>query len=266
MLCQEILTQHQLGKVRRFLARNPILNVLPLGDSYSPLLRVSKLFGAFKGADIVGVCSVYLGFSKPSVVLSTASTETKNALLNAALEEVSDEFTTLCNSDEVELFKEHASILTAESEYQMIANPPKNLKLDENKAARVRREELKELDTFYCEQHSEAWTPLQFKVEPFYCVKENGRIVSAAGTHLKAPQIAHIGSIVTDETFRRRGFAAACTSRLAEDLSSKGCIISLFVRTENKPAISMYERFGFEKNRQIALMTCKKNCWDLKRS
>jgi GNAT superfamily N-acetyltransferase len=254
-----MVTQRQLGKVRLFLAGNPVLNVLPLGDCYQPLLKVSKLLGAYEGAKVAGACSVYYGFSKPSVVLSLASTETKKALLGAAMEMVTGEFTTLCSRDELELFKEHAAVLNAEVEYQMIANPPKNSSPNRIKARRVRKKELNVLDTFYCEHRSEAWTPLQFKVGPFYCVKMNGRIVSAAGTHVASPQIAHMGSVVTDEAFRRRGFAMACTSRVAEHLSLKGRrMVSLFVRTENGNAISMYERLGFKITREITLAACKK--------
>lgn len=82
--------------------------------------------------------------------------------------------------------------------------------------------------------------------------------MSAAGTHVKTPQIAHLGNIVTDEAYRNRGFASACTSVLARNLSSKGRIISLFVRTENTPAVRIYERIGFERTREIAFITATK--------
>ena len=258
MLLQEGATPHQLGKARNFLAANPVFNVLPLGDTYAPLLRVSKLFIATRGSAVIGVCSVYHPFNrKPSVALSTATPETKNALLWVALRHVTGEFITLCNHDEVEAVKAHAAVLSLESELQMVANPPKHIKSNV-KVSRARRKDVEELDRFYSKQDSRAWTPLQFKVGPFYCVKRNGKIVSAAGTHLKAPQIAHLGSISTSEAYRRQGFAAACTSALALDLASKGRIISLFVRNDNKPAISMYEKLGFKKIREIAFHNGKK--------
>jgi predicted GNAT family acetyltransferase len=127
------------------------------------------------------------------------------------------------------------------------------------KVSRARNEDVEELDRFYSEQDSRAWTPLQFKVGPFYCVKRNGKIVSAAGTHLKTPQIAHLGSIATSGAYRRQGLAAACTSALASDLASKARIISLFVRCDNKPAISMYKKLRFRKIREIAFITARKD-------
>jgi len=259
MLLREAATPHQLGKARKFLAENPVFNVLPLGDTYAPLLGVSKLFLATEGSAVIGVCSVYHPFNRrPSVALSTATSETKKALLGVALRHVSGEFITLCNFDEVEMVKAHAAILGFESEMQMVANSPKRIKSNV-KVSRAREKDVKELDRFYSEQDSRAWTPLQFKAGPFYCVKRNGKIVSAAGTHLKTPQIAHLGSIATDEAYRRQGFAAACTSALALDLASKGRIISLFVRRDNKSAISMYEKLGFREIREIALIMARKD-------
>jgi predicted GNAT family acetyltransferase len=141
----------------------------------------------------------------------------------------------------------------------MIANPPKQIRINGAKVTRVSKEELVTLDKFYREHQSEGWAQLQFKVGPFYCVKQDGKTVSVAGTHIRTPQIAHLGNIVTDEAYRNRGFATACTSTLAVNLSLKGRIISLFVRTENKPAIHIYEKIGFKKTREIAFITAQKS-------
>jgi ribosomal protein S18 acetylase RimI-like enzyme len=202
--------------------------------------------------------SIYHALSKPSVILSTSTTEIKNALLETTLREVSDEFISLCQPDEIKIFKNYSTILQVHLEQQMVANPPKQIRIDGVKVTRVNKKELVNLDKFYREHQSEAWTQLQFKVGPFYCVKQDGKIVSAAGTHIRTPQIAHLGSIVTDEAYRNRGFATACTSILATNLSSKGRIISLFVRTENKPAIHIYEKLGFKTTREIAFITAQK--------
>jgi predicted GNAT family acetyltransferase len=118
----------------------------------------------------------------------------------------------------------------------MVANSPKQVKLDNIKVIRVREEELENLDNFYREHRSEAWTKLQFWVGPFHCVKQDGKIVSTAGTRVRTTQIANLGNIITDEAYRKQGFATACISTLASNLSSKRRIISLFVETENKPA------------------------------
>jgi ribosomal protein S18 acetylase RimI-like enzyme len=219
---------------------------------------MSTLYAAVEGSQLVGVCSVFHAFSRPSIVLAASTTGIKNALLKSALKEVSDDFISLCQPDETEIFENYSTILQARFEQQMVANSLKQIKNSNIKVSQVRKVELENLDKFYREQKSEAWTKVQFRVGPFFCVKQDDKIVSAAGTQLKTPQIAHIGNIVTDEAYRNRGFATVCTSTLAADLSSKGRVVSLFVRTENKPAIKIYEKIGFKRIRDVVSITAKK--------
>jgi RimJ/RimL family protein N-acetyltransferase len=243
---------------RRFALRDPIANVLVLGDLYSPLCRVSDIYCAVENHRIEGVCSVYHAFSTPSVVFSNATPGTKQALLRQALNEVSADFISLCHPDDVNLFKEHATILHNHSEQQMVANPPRQIK-SKVEAVKVRKDELELLNSFYVEHHAEAWTPIQFETGPYYCIKHGDRIVSAAGVHIVTPQIAQLGNIVTDEAYRNRGFATACTSALAADLASKGRIISLFVRADNAAAIYIYKKLEFCEKREIVFLVMRKN-------
>lgn len=140
----------------------------------------------------------------------------------------------------------------------MIANPPKPVESSCVKAVRVRNDELELLSKFYDEQHAEAWTPIQYKTGPYYCVKHQEKIVSAAGVHLVTPQIAQLGNIVTDEKWRGQGLGTVCTSALASKLAMKGRIISLFVERDNMPAIRMYEKLGFFKTRNMVFLILKR--------
>jgi len=259
MRVRKVASMSLLRACRRFLAQDPVSNVLPLGDLYSPLLKVSDVYCAVKGSRVVGVCSIYRAFSTPSIVFGVATQEVSQALVNVALNEVSTEFISLCQPDEADLFKEYSAILHFHLEQQMVANPPKQVEYVNIKVKKVRKNELELLNNFYIEHHAEAWTPIQFKAGPYYCVKQNGKIASAAGVHLVAPQIAQLGNIITHEAYRNRGFATACTSALAAHLASKGRIISLFVRTDNAPAIHMYDKLGFSKERDIAFLIMQKH-------
>jgi len=244
---------------RRFLVQDPISNVLPLGDLYSPLLSVSDIYSAVKSNQVVGVCTVYRAFPMPSIVFGAATQEARQALVNKALSEISTEFVSLCHPEDIKMFKEYSTILHYHLEQQMIADPPKQTGCSNIKVVKVSKNELKLLNKFYVGQHAEAWAPIQFEAGPYYCVIHDDKIVSAAGVHLVTPQIAQLGNIVTDKTYRNRGFATACTNALAADLASKGRIISLFVRTDNVPAIHVYEKLGFYKTREIAFLVMRKN-------
>lgn len=248
-----------LRACRKLLAEDPIANVLPLGDLYSPLLQVSDVYSAIKSSQVVGVCAIYRAFSTPSIVFGAAEPEVNQALVEKALGEVSDEFISLCQPNDVDLFKEYSIILHSHLEQQMIADPPKKIDCSDIKVEKVRKNELELLKKFYVNHNAEAWVQIQFRAGPYYRVKHGDKIVSAAGVHLVAPQIAQLGNIVTDEAHRNRGFATACTNALAADLASKGRIISLFVRMGNAPAIHVYEKLGFYKTHEIAFLVMRKN-------
>lgn len=226
---------------RKHLAKDPVSNVLLLGDLYAPLVRVSTIHVATEGNKIVGVCSIYRAFSTPSIVFQAATSEIKQALIEKALSEVSSEFISLCQPEEIDLLKKYSVILQHRPEQHMFANLPKSVGFNGFEVARVKEDELDLLSRFYVEHRSEAWSPIQFEAGPYYCVKQKGKMVSAAGVHVVTPQVAQLGNIVTDEAFRNRGFATACTSVLSAELASEGRIVGLFVRVENVPAIHMYE-------------------------
>ena len=243
---------------RRYLAQDPVSNVLPLGDLYPPLFQVSDVYCAAERKRVVGVCAIYRAFSKPSLVLGAAVQEVKEALVKKAIGEISDEFISLCPPNEVDLYKDYSSVLRHHREQQMIANPPKQIECRGIRVEKIRENELELLSEFY-EPRTEAWVPIQFRAGPYYCVKRDGKIVSAAGVHLVTPQIAQLGNIITDEPCRNQGFATACINALVADLASKGRIISLFVRANNGPAIHVYKKLGFQKARDISFLVMRKN-------
>jgi len=246
---------------RRFLAQDAVANVLPLGDLYPPLLQVSDVYSAIQNGEVVGVCSIYRAYPIPSIVFGTARQEIKLALAEKAICDISEEFVSLCQPGDTEIFKQNVTVLHHHTEQQMIVNFPNETESADINVERVMKNELELLNKFYCEHGARAWVPLQFEVGPYYCVKYGGRIVSAAGVHLVAPQIAQLGNIFTDKNYRNRGFATACTSVLAADLASKGRTISLFVRKDNSSAIHIYKRLGFTKANDIVFLVMrKKNC------
>ena len=76
---------------------------------------------------------------------------------------------------------------------------------------------------------------------------QDGRIMAYGGV-LWAPFEGQITNIATHPTARRCGMGAAVLEHLIAVAIEKGCEqLSLEARVSNTPAISLYERYGFEK-------------------
>lgn len=256
---KKVVSSSLLKACRRFLAQDPVVNILPLGDLYMPLLRVSDIYCANERGKVLGVCSVYHAFSLPSIVCEAFTPEAKRILIREAMSQILGKFLSVCSPSDIALFSEYSAVLRIHHEQQMITDSPKHFEFGNMNAEKVKKSEMELLNKFYVEHHSEAWTPIQFKTGPYYCVKQEGKIVSAAGVHIVTTQIAQLGNIITDEAYRNQGFATRCTYSLTADLASKGRIISLFVRTDNVAAIHMYEKLGFSKKRDISFLMMQKN-------
>lgn len=80
-------------------------------------------------------------------------------------------------------------------------------------------------------------------------VRENGRLIAMAGTHLASPRfnIAAVGSVFTHPGFRGRGLAEVCSSHVLESIWRAGIRrVVLNVEERKTTARRIYERLGFQ--------------------
>lgn len=80
-----------------------------------------------------------------------------------------------------------------------------------------------------------------------YCVAEEcGTIVGICGLRNLAGE-GEITNVVVDEAYRRNGIAKMLLTRILEEGKEQGILaFTLEVRTSNKSAIGLYEKFGFK--------------------
>jgi len=82
---------------------------------------------------------------------------------------------------------------------------------------------------------------------PVYGIFIDGVMVSYAGSFIQMPQIWMIGGVYTDPKHRNKGYALLATSAITKEALEKAEMAALFVRSDNNPAISVYEKIGYRK-------------------
>jgi len=82
---------------------------------------------------------------------------------------------------------------------------------------------------------------------PLYGVFVNDELVSYAGCFIQLPQVWMIGGVYTQPTRRNKGYATLATSAITEEALGSAEAAALFVRSDNYPAVSVYEKIGYRK-------------------
>jgi predicted GNAT family acetyltransferase len=82
---------------------------------------------------------------------------------------------------------------------------------------------------------------------PVYGVFKGDMLVSYAGSFIQLPQVWMIGGVYTDPYYRNKGYALLATSAVTEEALRQAEAAALFVRSDNYPAIRVYEKIGYRK-------------------
>jgi predicted GNAT family acetyltransferase len=75
--------------------------------------------------------------------------------------------------------------------------------------------------------------------------EQNGRVVAKAGTNARGFDTDQIGGVFTVESVRNSGVAYRVMVELLRRIFSQKQIVCLFVKKNNLPALSLYNKLGF---------------------
>jgi ribosomal protein S18 acetylase RimI-like enzyme len=113
---------------------------------------------------------------------------------------------------------------------------------------RLDGQDVDALIELYSAYPENAFQPDQLASGVFYGVKEGGRLLAAAGTHVVSRRygMAAVGSVYTRPGARGRGYAAATTSAVVGELLAGPCREAILnVAIANAPAVAVYRKLGF---------------------
>lgn len=94
----------------------------------------------------------------------------------------------------------------------------------------------------------DSFEPSQLEDGVFFGVRQEGKLVAVAGTHVVAPGagVAAVGNVFTRPSFRGRGLARRATNAVVAELLRRQLrTIVLNVARDNAAALTLYRRLGF---------------------
>ena len=85
----------------------------------------------------------------------------------------------------------------------------------------------------------------------FLGVKEHGRLIAMAGQRARIEGFVEISAVCTDERSRGQGLASLLVAELVAQIAAQGGRGFLHAAASNEVAISLYERLGFTRSREV---------------
>lgn len=137
-----------------------------------------------------------------------------------------------------------------------LTNPALAGRVDTSRVEMLPAGAIDELRAFYeggayaADENDERFLePYMVENWPYACVRDDGRIVAAGGTHVLSEhyRVAAIGNLATRPEYRSRGFGRAISARLCAVLHEHADHIGLNVHADNRAAIACYLGLGFER-------------------
>ncbi|RKT13742.1 FR47-like protein [Paraburkholderia sp. RAU2J] len=88
-------------------------------------------------------------------------------------------------------------------------------------------------------------------------IRDGGRLIAMAGERMRLDGYIEISAVCVDDEYRGKGLAARLMNILRREIRQRGDIPFLHVFDDNHPAITLYERLGFETRQTFLLYRIK---------
>ena len=231
-------------EISTFLRQDRWYAAYALGDLEPGFFEQCQWFGADLVGELRSLALLFEGLDPPALFLMGESVGIA-LILRAALRPATVLFT--CPESHLPALNAYYRTGEIDAMLRMTLAAPDFRPAGSARVVRLGPGYAGELARLYACAHGNAFSPFQLAQGVFYGVKEEGRLVSAAGTHLvaKTMKIAAVGNVCTYPEQRGRGYATFCTSAVCAELLSRGLDVVLNVERGNASAIHIYQKLGF---------------------
>ncbi|MEU8819009.1 GNAT family N-acetyltransferase [Actinoplanes sp. NPDC048796] len=99
--------------------------------------------------------------------------------------------------------------------------------------------------------------PRAVELGTFLGVRREGKLVAMAGERIRVPGWTEIGTVCTDDSYRRQGLASGLVRALIGLIRARGEEAFLHVNQGNAGALRLYEQMGFSKRATTGFLAAR---------
>jgi RimJ/RimL family protein N-acetyltransferase len=247
-MSQKILVRKEddKEKILAFLERDRVWAGYAICDLEPALFSLCEWYAAYSNENIISLCLYFKGFETPTQITFGSGLGIGKIFENIdAPKHIYAHFLPTHKKAIIEHYSFDKLKLM-----KRMAITKETFTPSAGSASRLTENNLSELKTFYAKHAETFFLPYMLTAGVYYGIRKDGMLVSVAGTHAssKIHQIACIGNVFTLSSYRDKGYATICTSKVVEDLLLSHRDIILNVDSKNVPAIKVYKKLGFREH------------------
>lgn len=236
-----------LDDVRARLERDRHWSAFSLADLDRPYAEHAHWFGLPQGDDVV---LVYDAFDPPIVFIQGAEGRCEAVLAEPEVVAATSRAWLNVQPEHLPLVARVFPSFDSRAMVRMVLDREQFGPVAVPGLVRLGPPDVGELDELYAEDRPAFFLPSQLHSGVYHGVRDNGRLVAVAGTHVVSRQaaVAALGNVYTRPDYRGRGYGAAVTSAVTAELFARGITtIVLNIVASNDAARRVYERLGFRE-------------------
>jgi len=247
-MSQKILVRKEDNKERilAFLEKDRVWSGYAICDLEPELFRLCEWYAAYSGGKIVSLCLYFKGFETPTQI-----TFGNDSGLGKIFEDIDTP-----KRVHVHLLPTHKKVLSKYYRFdklKLMSRMATNRELFTpiaGSALKLTEKDLPELENLYEKRVETFFLSNMLTSGVYYGMRRDSKLVSVAGTHVISPsyKMACVGNVFTLPSYRNKGYATICTSKVVEDLLHNYKDIILNVDSKNIPAIKVYQKLGFKEH------------------
>ncbi len=244
---------HDKAAIAACLRRNPYLHLYTLGDLDDFFWPYTIWYGLTDGAQQLQQVVLVYTASQPPTLLALADEpgDSMRELLRSLLPLLPRQLHAHVSGHLAENFRPDYTIQSHGPHLKMALQDPSQLQAFETAGIdQLSKVDLPQIRELYQASYPGNWFDPRMLATGFYFgARRADKLVSIAGVHVysQAYNAAAIGNVTTLPELRGQGLGAAVCARLCQALLRSVSYVGLNVKADNRSAIRVYERLGFQR-------------------